>query len=104
MSILRLKNGKSLNKACIENGVCYETAWRQIENGYDADYALEYAIKHHGDKTYNRKHFYKGHYVGDLLGGWKSVLHLRFLAEYRRTKDLEKTLSKYIDITKVEEI
>lgn len=85
MSLLRLKDGRTLHKACQEENATYNVAWRQVDGGANPDDALEYAKKHKGDTEHNRKHFYKGRYIGEIFK-LNSRPYQRVLARCRAMK------------------
>lgn len=67
MSVLRLSSGESVLHFCKRNSLCYNNVWRRIEKGLQVDEAAEEALKNKGNKHSNRKHFYKGKWIGEYF-------------------------------------
>ena len=67
MSILRLSTGESVSKWCRRNGVSYNKVWGRLEAGLTPDEAVEYVLKGYKKGETNRKHFYKGKWIGDIF-------------------------------------
>lgn len=67
MSIIRLSTGESISHWCRRNGVSYNIVWNRVDAGMSPDDAAAYALKGYKKGETNRKHFYKGKWLGDIF-------------------------------------
>ena len=95
MSILRLSTGESVSKWCRRNGVSYNKVWGRLEAGLTPDEAAEYALKGYKKGETNRKHFYKGKWVGDIFPR-NSKAYSRILHRIQKGYTLEQAVEKEV--------
>lgn len=92
MTCFRTRDGKTLHKYCVENGITYNNVVRRIEWGYSMEDAIKGGKKATGDRHYNQKIFYKGKAIVELCKN--TAQYERVLARRKKGKDLGEVLKQ----------
>lgn len=96
MTCFRLTTGETIHSWCRRNKVAYCKVFRKIERGYTPDEAAAYGCKNLKKGVPNRKHFYRGKWIGDIYDK-QSKAYSRILHRLQHGYTVEQAVEKEPD-------
>lgn len=98
MTCFRLDNGETVLHWCKQNNIPYNNVYRRIEDGMSIKEALEDVSKRLKKGEVNRKHFYKGKWIGEYFPRG-SGMYERVIYRIKKGMTVDKAMEKVISMS-----